>query len=187
MREAIAERGKSLEESYFKTRDAALVAKLRQVFERKRDKEELRKSIEITNDEVLDRLVKLSLRGEMLTAFKLYPLMEIAWANGSFDKRGSKAVIAAAVKLGIPRDSESIKRLEDWLERGPTDDERAAWRMFAAELRKTLSAKELATFREDVLKYAEAVAEAAGGVFGVPGKVSPEEKRMIEIIKKSLT
>lgn len=182
-----AARGRSLEEGYFRTKDADLVEKLRKVFETSRNKEELSKATGITNDEVLQRLVNLSIRGELLTAFKLYPLVEIVWADGSFDKAESEAVVSAAIKLGIPRDSESIKRLKDWLERGPTEDGRAAWRMFAAELRKTLNPKELATFRDDLLKYAHSVAEASGGIFGVFLQVSPEEKKVIEVIQKALT
>ena len=182
-----AARGRGIEEGYFKTKDADLVDKLRKVFETKRDREGLSKASGITNDEVLDRLVNLSVKGELLTAFKLYPLVEIVWADGSFDKAESEAVISAAIKQGVPRDSESITRLKYWLENGPTEEGRAAWRMFAAELKKTLNPKELATFRDDLLKYAHSVAEASGGLFGVFMQVSPEEKRVIEAIQKALT
>jgi len=182
-----AARGRGIEEGYFKTKDADLVDKLRKVFETKRDKEGISKASGITNDEVLERLVNLSVKGEMLTAFKLYPLVEIVWADGSFDKAESEAVLSAATKLGVPPESDSIKRLKEWLERGPNEEGRAAWRMLASELKKTLNPQELATFRDDLLKYAHAVAEASGGLFGVFLQVSPEEKRVIEAIQKALS
>ena len=184
--EPFAARAQSLEEGYFRSKEADMVAKLRQVFEAKRDKDELRKA-GVNNEEVLDRLVKISVRGEMLTVFKLYPLVEITWADGKVAKAEVDAVISAAIKLGIPAESDMIQRLREWLDRGPTEDGRAAWRMFAAELRTTLNPKELATFRDDMLKYAQSVAEASGGLFGVLAQVSAEEKKVIEVIRKALT
>lgn len=182
-----AARGRSYEEAYFRTKDADLVAKLRSVFQSDVDKESIRKATGITNEQVLDRLVKASVRGELLTAFKLYPLIEIAWADGAFDKREAEAVVSAAVKLGVPPEGEAIRRLREWLERGPTEDGRTVWKMYAAELCKTLSEKELATFREDLLKYAKSVAEASGGVLGIFMQVSPAEQRVIDGVAKALT
>jgi hypothetical protein len=183
----IAARGKSLEDGYYRTKDAELVTKLQKVFQTRLDKESIRTVSGISDEQVLDRLVNLSLKGELLTAFKLYPLVEIAWADGSIDKSETDAVVSAAIKLGVPRDSEAIKRLKEWLERGPTEDGRAAWRMFAGELRKSLSPKELATFRDDMLKYARDVAEASGGILGVVFQVSPSEQRIIDGLAKVLT
>ncbi len=185
--DAFSDRARSYEEGYFRNKDADLVNRLRSVFEAKRTREELSKVSGITNEQVLDRLVNLSLSGEMLTVFRLYPLVEIAWADGSFDKAEAEAVIHAAVKLGVPRESQAIKRLEEWLHRGPNEDARAAWRLFAAELCKVLNPKELAAFREDLLKNAKAVAEASGGLLGVFFQVSSGEHRVLEAITTALT
>ena len=87
-------RGQSFEEAYFRSKDAEMVDKLRKVFDEKRDKEELGKATGITNDEVLTRLMNINVRGEMLTVFNLYPLVEIAWADGSFDQAEGEAALA---------------------------------------------------------------------------------------------
>lgn len=185
--DAFRAREQSLEEAYFRKKDAELVEKLRKVFETRRTKEELRKATGITSDEVLDRLVNLSVTGEMLSAFRLYPLVEVAWADGSFDRREAAAVVNAAVRMGVPRDSEVLKRLEDWLHHGPSEDMRAAWRAYAAELRKSLSPAQLAEFRDDLLKYAREVSEASGGVLGVFFRVGSDEHRAIEEIRRLLS
>ena len=102
-----------LEAEFFHKKDADLVGKLKKVFDRKLDREELRKATGIKSDEVLDRLIDVNAKGEMLLAFRLYPLVEIAWADGSVDKREAKAVINAAINLGVPPNSaalEAIKR-----------------------------------------------------------------------------
>jgi uncharacterized tellurite resistance protein B-like protein len=175
------------EEAYFRAKDSELVGKLRSVFEAKRTKDELRAATGIASDEVLDRLLAASVRGEMLTAFKLYPLVEIAWADGAFDHKEGEAVINAAIKHGVPTDGPALERLKDWLQRGPTQDARAAWYMYAAELRKTLSKDQLKTFREDLLRIARQVAEASGGILGTYFTVSSGEKAVMKKIEDALT
>lgn len=185
--DAFHERGQSLEEGYFRTQDSELVDKLRKVFETKLATDQLSKATGITNPEVLERMVKLNVRGEMALVFKLFPLVEIAWADGSFDESESDAVIKAAVKFGVPADGEAMGRLKDWLKRGPTPEVRALWLMYANELRKTLTPAELHDFRDTLLKHARAVAEASGGVLGMFFAESKDEKKVIADIKKVLT
>jgi hypothetical protein len=176
-----------LEEEYFRSRDASLVGKLKSVFNATVSKEDLRATTGITDEALLDRLVAANLRGEMLIAFQLYPLVEIAWADGSLDRRESDAVINAAIKTGVPDSGPAMDRLRDWLAKGPSDDFRSVWKVYAEALRKKLSPQELATFRTDLLKYANLVAEASGGILGAIFAKGPSEQRVIEAITKHLT
>jgi hypothetical protein len=185
--DAFQDRAASLEEGYFRTRDSSLVDKLKNVFETKVAKDELSKASGITNDEFLDRMIRLNIRGEMMTAFKLFPLVEVAWADGSFSSAEGEAVVNAAVQQGIPRDSEVLARLQEWLHKGPTPEGRTLWKMYAAELRKKLSPTELATFREDLVKHAESVAKSSGGILSIFLTESREEKRVIQELRKELT
>ncbi|MBS0198049.1 MAG: TerB family tellurite resistance protein [Planctomycetes bacterium] len=185
--DAFHAREESFEEGYFRTKDAELVDKLKKVFKSKVDRDELRAATGITNEEVLDRLVSVSVRGEMLAVFKIYPLVEVAWADGSVSKSEIEAVLAAAVKLGMPHDGHAIARLKDWLHRGPNDDARAAWRMYAGELRKILSPAELKEFREDLVKFANKVATASGGLFGMFPQVNVREQRIIDTVTRLLS
>lgn len=182
-----AARARSSEAGYFRRRDAGLVEKLRRVLQTKLDKEAIREASGITNEEVLDRLVSLSITGELLAAFKLYPLVEIAWADGYLDRREGEAVLAIARRLGMPRDAESTKRLQDWLERGPNADARAAWQMFARELREALDPDELRMFRREILGYARAVANTSGGLLGVILQMTQAKQRIIERTETALT
>ena len=176
-----------LEEEYFRTKDVALVQKLKTVFDAKTSEAEIRAATGITSQAVLDRLAALQMHGAVLAAFKLLPLVEIAWADGSVDAREAKAIIDSAIRSGVPREGPAIEQLEEWIKRGPAEDGRAVWKMYAEELRKTLSADELATFRDDLLGYAKAVAEASGGVLGMVFQISPSEQRVIDDISKRLT
>lgn len=184
--DAFEARRVSFEEAYFRKRDAELVDKLRAVFQTQRDREELRRATGITSDEVLDRLMAVQVRGEMLTAFKLLPLVEIVWADGACDKREADALIRAAVKFGIAPDSVALDRIKDWVERGPNPDARKAWYMYAQELRKVLTPAELKTFREDLLSMARSIASLSGGILSTFFTVSHNEKTVLKKITEAL-
>jgi hypothetical protein len=185
--DAFDARRSGFETEYFHKKDAQMVEKLKAVFNRKLDREQLQKATGITNEEVIDRLLAVNAKGELLLAFRLYPLVEIAWADGRIDPKEAKAVIDAAIRLGVPAGGSALKALEDWLKRGPTTDGRTAWYAFAGELRKTLNPQELDTFRNELLDGAKAVAKASGGILGVAFEVSGNEQKVLDGIVKSLT
>lgn len=180
-------RGKGFEVEYFRKKDRQLVEKLKEVFHRKIDKDGIRKSTGITDERVLDNLVALNLSGELMAAFKFFPLVEIAWADGAIDARETAAVLAAVEKQGIPRGSAAHAMLENALKNGPRPDARKAWYMFAEELRKTLNPAELATFRNDLLAQARTVAEASGGILNMAMTVAGSERKVIQAVEKALT
>lgn len=185
--DSFAARRLGLETEYFHKKDADLVGKLKKVFDRKLDREELRKATGIKSDEVLDRLLAVNAKGELLLAFRLYPLVEIAWADRKVDKREAQAVIDAAIKLGVPPKSAALAAIQEWITRGPTEDGRSAWYMFARELQKTLTRDELHKFRDELVAGAKAVAGASGGILGVAFEISNKEQKVLDSIARALT
>lgn len=184
--DAFEARRNSFEEAYFRKKDAELVEKLRNVFQAQRERDDLKRATGITSDEVLDRLMAVQVRGEMLTAFKLLPLVEIVWADGGCDKREADAVIRAAVRYGVPADSAALERIKEWIERGPNPEARKAWYMYAQELRKVLSPAELKTFRDDLLEMARGIASLSGGILYTFFSVSHNEKTVLKKITEAL-
>ena len=180
-------RRKALEEAYFRKKDAQLVDKLKAVFHRTVDRESIRQATGITDERVLDNLVELSLSGEMMAAFRLYPLIEVAWADGGVDEREGRAVLAAVEEHGIPHGSRPHVMLENALKNRPREDSRKAWYMYADELRRVLSPEELTTFRDDLLDHARRIATASGGLLSVAFQVSTNERKVLEAIKRALT
>ncbi|HEX8876573.1 MAG TPA: hypothetical protein VF777_07480 [Phycisphaerales bacterium] len=179
-------RGRSFEERYFHIKDAELVEKLRSVFRRSLDRDQLKKITGLADEQLIDRLLDLNVRGEMMTAFKLMPLVEIAWADGTLDHREADAVEHAASRFGITP-GPAMDRLREWLRRGPTPELRALWLRYAEELRHTLTHTQLDEFREDLLKTARGIADCSGGVLSVFFNTSAAEKRIIAKIRKALT
>ena len=186
-KDAFDERRKSLEEQYFQKKEGQLVDRLKAVFHKKIDKESIRQTTGITDERLLDDLVELELSGELMSAFKLYPLVEVAWADGKVDEREIRAVLDAAHRYGAERGSAAYRLLENALQSGPRDESRKVWYLYASELRKVLNAKELDTFRNDLVAAAREVAEASGGIVNLAFTVSGNEKKVLDAVLRSLT
>lgn len=185
--DALDDRRAGYEAGYFRNKDAQLVAKLKSVFDAKHTKEEFKQLLGITDEAALDKLVAIIERKELLSAFKLYPLVEVAWADGKVDEKEVAAIESAAVKVGIPRDGAAFGRLREWIREGPKDGPRAVWKLYAGQLRKTLTKEELNTFRTDLLNFANKVAEASGGFLSFFGNTSSDESKVIRTIEQALT
>ena len=101
-----------LEEEYFGKKEFALLEKLKGVFQKKVDKESIRKAASVTDEELLDRMVEIQLNGEMMAAFQLYPLVEIAWADGDLSEKEARSVLAAAERHGVRPGTKGYEMLD---------------------------------------------------------------------------
>ncbi len=175
-----------LEQEYFRKKEFELLEKLKGVFQKKMDKESLRKASGVTNEELLDRMVEIQLKGEMMAAFQLYPLVEIAWADGDLSEAEARSVLAAGEEHGIRPGTKAHEMLEQRLHRGPDPEVRKIWFLYADELKKTLSPAELDTFRNDLLERARAVVASTGHLERLLIDVGGE-RRILTAIEKALS
>src|SRR5262245_52732184 len=100
-------RGRAFEAEYFSRKETQLIDRLKAVFHKKIDKESIRAATGVTNEELLDRLVELNLDGELMAAFNLLPIIEVAWADGPTDEKVVRAVLSAAEQHGLRRDGKA--------------------------------------------------------------------------------
>ncbi len=175
-----------LEEEYFRKKEFELLEKLKAVFQKKVDKESISKATGVTNEQLLDRLVAMQLNGELMGAFQLYPLVEIAWADGDLSESEAKSVLAVGEKQGLRPGSRAYRMLEDRLHKGPDPEARKIWFLYAEELKKVLSPGELKTFRNDLLERARGIVAATGHLERLLIDVGGERK-VIAAIEKALT
>jgi len=175
-----------LEEEYFRKKDYALLAKLKAVFQQKIDKDSIRTATGITNETLLDGLVAMQLDGELMRAFQLYPLVELAWADGDLSEREVASVLAEGAKQGIHPGSRAYRRLEDRLRKGPDPEARKIWFLYAEELKRALSPQELDTFRTDLLERARAIVATTGHLERLVLNVGGERK-ILAAIERALT
>jgi hypothetical protein len=186
-RSGLERRERAFEAEYFSRKDAELIDKLKMVFHKRIDKQSIRAATGVSDEELLDRLVELNLDGELMGAFNLLPVIEIAWADGQVDDKEVGAVLAAAAQHGIHPGSKAYAMLETRLREGPSRDARKIWFHYAEALRNTLNAKELEHFRTDLVAVCRRVAEISGGLLNIAFTVSPNEKKVIAAVEKALT
>src|SRR4051812_38622081 len=98
--DALNERGKELEEVFFRQMNQKLTDKLQAENKKKLDKDAISKLTGITSDDLLEKLLELKLGASSVAAFGLLPVVEVAWADGRVDAKEKRAVIDAATQAG---------------------------------------------------------------------------------------
>jgi hypothetical protein len=180
------ERGKSLEEAFFKKQHEAQLAKLRQKQEQAEARESLAAASGITDDEdLLDRLAALGIRAQTLAALTLIPLVEVAWADGKMEARERDAILKGAESSGIAPGSPSYGLLEIWTQDRPAQDLMDSWKAYIGALVAELSADQKWHLEERIVGRARTVAEAAGGFLGLGSKVSADEERVLKELEEA--
>jgi hypothetical protein len=182
--DALHRRERALEEEFFQRKNQQLLDKLRATFDQEVTREKLQAATGITDPKVLERLIALQVRGETMAAFALYPLVEIAWADGKLDRAERDAILAAAAAEGIHAGSAAYELIEAAMADGPTDARRKVWFAYARDLASRLDATERQQVRDELLRRARKVAEASGGILGI-AKISKKEKRVLDSIAEA--
>jgi uncharacterized tellurite resistance protein B-like protein len=183
--DAFEKRRQALEEEFFKKHNAKLAAELKGKLARKQTREELVELTGIHDEAVLDALLALGLDKSTFVAFGLFPLVEVAWADGEVDAQERKAVLAAAAEQGILPGSDARTALEGLLAQAPSETARKAWHAWAGELARKLGPAERSRARRELVARARAVAEASGGILGLGRKVSAREQAVLEAIEQA--
>jgi hypothetical protein len=179
-----AERGRSLEEDYFRKRDRELIEKMRRSAAAEEARQQLSARSGLQDPELLKELEALGFTPDTVDLLPLVPLVQVAWADRDVNDAERKLVIRLARTRGITEGSAADRLLADWLTHRPGADvfERAM-RLIRAVLDSpghpgAMSADEL-------VKYSESIAEASGGIFGL-NRVSSEERSVIAALAAEL-
>lgn len=182
-RDIFADRGRSLEEEYFRKKDRELVDKMRQAAAAAQARADMGARTGLTDPQLLDELQALGLTPDTVALLPLVPLVQVAWAEGGVTAAERTLIVRLARARGISEGSAADLHLADWLDRRPSEDVFArATRLISAMLaspgQERLSA-------DDLVRHCESIATASGGIFGVH-KVSAEERQLLASIADAL-
>ena len=175
----LGDRGKSLEDAFFRKENERAIERLREMQQRTTSREALAKVIGITNEEIIDRLVALGIRPEIVTALAIVPLVEVAWADGTLDAKERQAVLDRAEKSGIAPGTTDHDLLRSWLDKKPEPRLLTAWTEMVRGLSERMPPQELASLKAGLMERAKAVARASGGFLGM-GAISTAEQDAID-------
>jgi hypothetical protein len=184
-RDAFADRGRALEEEYFRKREQQLVEKLRRRAAAEATRQHLSEQTAVADEEILRDLQDLGYTPETVSLLHLVPLVQMAWAEGGVSDREGELIVEAARARGIEAGTPADAQLAEWLTTRPSEQlfERNL-RVIRAILESRPDAERQAG-RGDLLSTATAIAEASGGVLGFRA-VSPEERALLARISQEL-
>lgn len=184
MDDSLKERGRSLEEAFFRQRDAELIAQHKKLEQMKTDREALMLVSGIRNPKVLDQLVELGISPTVLASLAILPLVEVAWADGELSAEEKEAVLAGAAKGGLVKGSIDHAILDAWLKERPDPKFLNAWMKYIEGLREAMGPEDLKNLKKEFLNRAKSVAESAGGFMGL-SKISPQEQAVLSKMEKA--
>lgn len=178
--DALAERGKELEEAFFRQMNQKLTDKLQAESKKKLDKEAITRLTGITSDELLEKLIAMNVGASTVTAFGLLPVVEVAWADGRVDEKEKRAVLEAGQQAGITGTAAEL--IEAWLKAPPPKAVFDTWKTYIAEVVRRLGPDEKALMKNEIIGRARSVAEVSGGFLGLGNHVSKEEQAVLDRI-----
>ncbi len=181
-KDIIAERGRSLEEDYFRRKDRELIEKMRRAAAAEQARAEMGTKTGLSDPALLEELEGLGFTPDTVTLLPLVPAIQVAWAEGGVTA-GERALLTKLARTrGIAEGTPADRQLGDWLDRRPAEEVFVrATRLIRAML-STGAHEESAT---DLVKLCEAIAAASGGLFGV-NRVSAEERQILTSLAAEL-
>jgi hypothetical protein len=182
-KDLFAERGRSLEEEYFRKREKELIEKMRERADAEAARRRLGEQAGVADEEILQDLEALGYTAETVTLLHLVPLVQMAWAEGDVSDREQDLIKEAARARGVAAGSPADQQLSNWLTRRPGDDFfektlRAIGAILEAQPDETRAASQ-----KDLLSYCTAIASASGGILGFR-TVSDEERQLLSRISQ---
>jgi hypothetical protein len=184
-KDMIRERGRSLEEDYFRKKDRELIEKMRQASAAEQDRQEMAKKIGFDNPVLLQELKELGFTPDTVSLLPLVPVLRMAWAEGGITGAERDLLVRLARSRGIPEGSEADRQLAAWMTRQPDESVfTRAGRLIRAML-DSRSPETSDLSADELVEYCERIAAASGGIFGI-GRVSTEEKKLLSSIAEDL-
>jgi len=185
--DAFAERGRALEEEYFRKKDRELVEKMRRTAAADQARGDLSKQTGVSDPAVLSELQELGFTADTVILLPLVPVLELAWAEGGITPAERQMLVSLARNRGIAEGTAADRQLSAWMETRPAPDVFAnAGRLISALLSSGSGVAQGLT-ADQLVSYCEQIASASGGLLGLPIRaISMEERHLLTRIAGDL-
>jgi hypothetical protein len=180
----LGDRGRSLEEDYFRKRDRELIEKMRKASAAEDARRAMEEKVGVHDPALLRELEELGFTPETVALLPLMPLVQMAWAEGGVSDAERKLIVQLARARGMDEGSAADRQLSTWLGSRPSSDVFArATRLIRAMLDQPVTDHGLTA--DDLVKYCENIAAASGGILGI-NRISSEERALLNTIARDL-
>ncbi|MEQ1572763.1 MAG: hypothetical protein ABL993_00820 [Vicinamibacterales bacterium] len=183
--DAFAERGRALEDEYFRRKDRELVEKMRRAAAEEQARKDLGHKTGLDDPESLKALHDLGFTPDTVGLLPLVPVLQVAWAEGGITAAERSMILSLARSRGVEAGSAADRQLAEWMTTRPAD---AVFARAGRLIRAMLDSGSIDTANlsaNDLVKYCEDIASASGGILGI-GRVSAEERALLSGIAADL-
>jgi hypothetical protein len=184
-KDAFAERGRSLEEDYFRKKDRELIEKMRRAAEVENARRDMSAKTGLHDPELLQELQALGFTPETVPLLPLAPVIEMAWAEGGVSDAERKLIAQLARSRGIAEGSAADRQLSDWLARRPDAQVFTRARRLIRAMLTGPAQEQGALTADGLVEYCEKIAAASGGILGI-NRVSSEERALLKSLAADL-
>jgi uncharacterized tellurite resistance protein B-like protein len=184
--DSLHERGSALENQFFADLDAKLLAELKIKQDHDNAIAEFSRISGIKDEKILESIYKLGVSGPSFTALRVFPLVAVAWGDGTLDAAERMTVSTIAASHFPVKSSPAGHVLEKWLETKPTSDDFEAWETYARALVASLTAEQANELKKAIVNEIHAVASSSGGLLGWSA-ISAGEHKALNRIEAALT
>jgi hypothetical protein len=185
-KDIFVDRERALEDEYFRRKDRELIEKMRKAAAADVARAEMGKRTGLADPELLQELEALGFTPDTVILLPLVPIVQVAWAEGGVSAAEHDLIVKLARARGVTEGSAADAQLTQWLDRRPSD------RVFLDAtrlIRAMLDAPGhpgINVTADDLVKQAEAIASASGGMLGIIGRVSAEERQILKTLAARL-
>jgi hypothetical protein len=183
-KDIFAERGRSLEEDYFRKKDRELIEKMKQAAQSEQSRRELGQRTGLSDPDLLKDLQDLGFTPDTMVLLPIVPVIQMAWAEGGITPAERTLIVDLARQRGIAAGSAADRQLQEWMNSRP---EASVFTRARRLIRAMLdSGQESGIMSADeVVKHAENIAQASGGILGL-ARISQEEKAILASLASEL-
>jgi hypothetical protein len=176
--DSIHERGRALEEEYFRKKNRELVEKMRLEAGRDEARRGMAAATGVSDPETLQQLQNLGFTPETVGLLPLVPVVQMAWIDGNVTDAERSAIMKIARTRGIAEGSAAFHQLTAWLADRPAPGVfESATRLIRAMI-DTPAQDAQKISPDDLVAYCETIAAASGGLLGI-NKISSEERALL--------
>lgn len=184
--DAMARRGKALEEEYFHRKEKELIEKLRQRRDAEAQRMDLADASGIPNEDILKTLQELGYTRDTVSLLHLVPLVSVAWADNKVSTAERELILEAARLHGIATDSAAYTQLSDWLANRPNNEFIDRTLRVIGDLAGGDQSSERTIERERLFEMSTRIAAATGGILGFGSKISTDEQAVLDRLATQL-
>lgn len=178
--------GRELEERYFRQKERDLLEKLKARAAREAARKDLAEAVGVADEAILQTLEELGYDRDVVAVFHLFPLVAVAWADGEISDKERQRILDAARTWGIPDGSAAQQKLGEWLAKRPSATYTSRALRIIRDIMQFRQVQAQADYQSRMKALCEEVASASGGFLGIGGRVSAEERAVLERVAGEL-